>query len=166
MFPMLLQGNRQVANLRKQGSPDYDKLQQLFAPNTAIGNLQISSNTPTLNRDEERALEKELANESVRTHLDDDYYTPNLESILQTLKDTEVEDQTQRAGRHSMHDASAKGKKVSKKENRVSDMTVALKEYTSMTREKFSGKQGKLSDTSEQFGQSTVEGDPCSRQGN
>ena len=38
------------------------------------------------------ALEKELANESVHTHLDDDYYTPNLESIPQTMKDTEVED--------------------------------------------------------------------------
>ena len=112
------------------------------------------------------ALEKELANESVRTHLDDDYYTPNLESIPQTVKDTEVEKQTQRAGRHSMQDASAKGKKVSKKVDRVSDMTVALKEYTAMTREKFSGKQGKLSNTSEQFAQSTVEGDPCSQQGN
>lgn len=138
----------------------------MFAPNTAIGNLQISSNTPTLNSDEERALEKELANESVHTHLDDDYYTPNLESVPQTVKDTEVEDQTQRAGRHSMQDASAKGKKVSKKADRVSDMTVALKEYIAMTREKFSGKRGKLSDTSEQFAQSTVEGDPCSRQGN
>ena len=61
-----------------------------------------------------------------------------------------------------MQDASAKGKKVSKKADRVSDITVALKEYNAMTREKFSGKWGKLSDTSEQFAQSTVEGDPCS----
>ena len=61
-----------------------------------------------------------------------------------------------------MQDASAKGKKVSKKADKVSDITVALKEYNAMTREKFSGKWGKLSDTSEQFAQSTVEGDPCS----
>ena len=61
-----------------------------------------------------------------------------------------------------MQDASAKGKKVSEKADRVSDMTMALKEYTAMTREKFNGKRGKLSNTSEQFAQSTVEGDPCS----
>ncbi|KAL0005310.1 hypothetical protein SO802_012871 [Lithocarpus litseifolius] len=40
-----------------------------------------------------------------------------------------------------MQDASSKGKKVSKKADMVSDMIVALKEYTAMTRERFSGKQ-------------------------
>jgi len=53
----------------------------LFAPSTATRNLQISSNTPTLNIDEEHALEEELANEGVPTHLDDDYYSPNLDSV-------------------------------------------------------------------------------------
>ena len=79
-----------------------------------------------MNSDEKHALEEELAYESVPTHLDDDCYTPNLESIPQIVEDTEVEDQTQRAGKHTKQDASAKGKKVSKKVNRVSDMTVAL----------------------------------------
>ena len=46
------------------------------------------------------------------THLDDDCYTPNLESIPQIVEDTEVEDQTQRAGKHTKQDASAKGKTV------------------------------------------------------
>ena len=41
-------------------------------------------------------------------------------------------------------------------------MTVALKEYTVMTREKFSGKRGKSSGTFEQFAQSAIEGNPCS----
>ena len=96
------------------------------------------------------------------THLDDDCYTPNLESIPQIVEDTEVEDQTQRAGKHTKQDASAKGKKVSKKVNRVSDMTVALKKYTATTRERFSGKRGKSNGTFEQFAQSVVGGDPCS----
>ena len=61
-----------------------------------------------------------------------------------------------------MQNVSAKGKKVSKKENRVSEMTVALKEYTAMTRERFSGKKGKSSGTSEGFAQLATEGDPCS----
>ena len=53
MFPRILQANRGAANLRKQGCPDYPSLQQLFAFSTATGNLQISSNTPPLNSDEE-----------------------------------------------------------------------------------------------------------------
>lgn len=61
-----------------------------------------------------------------------------------------------------MQNASAKGKKVSKKADRVNDMTVALNECTAMTWERFRGKWGKSSGTSEQFAQSTVRGDPCS----
>ena len=94
MFPRTLQANRGAANLRKQGSLDYPSLQQLFALSTATGNLQISSNTPPLNSDEERALEKELANTNVNasapTHLDEDCYTPNFDSFSQNAKDAEV----------------------------------------------------------------------------
>ena len=151
---MMLKGNPQLANLQKQGCSSYDKLQQLFAPSTTTGNLQISSNTPALNSDEEHVVEEEIANESVPTHLDNDCYTLNLESVSQTVEDTEVKDQTQ--------DASGKGKKVSKKADKISDTTVALKEYIAMTRERFSGKQGKSNGTSEQFAQSVVGGDPCS----
>ena len=61
-----------------------------------------------------------------------------------------------------MQNVSAKGKKVSKKANRVSEMTVALKEYTAMTRERFSSKKGKSSGTSEGFTQLATEGDLCS----
>ena len=86
MFMCSLQGNRSAANLRKYECPDYPSLQQLFAPSTATGNLQISSNTPPLNSDEERALEEEIANANITdasppTHLDNDYYTPNFESF-------------------------------------------------------------------------------------
>jgi len=107
-------------------------------------------------------LWEEIANESVPTHLDDDCYTPNLESVPQTVEDTEVEDQTQRARKRLVQDATGKGKKVSKKTDKVSDMTVALKEYTATTRERFSGKRGKSSGTSNQFAQYVVGGDPCS----
>ena len=136
----------------------------MFAPSTTTGNLQISSNTPTLNNDKERALEKELANDGVPTHMDDDYYNPNLDSVHQTVEDVDIdsEHQTQRPEKHLMQDASAEVKKVLKKADRVSDMIMALKKYTTMARERFSGKWGKSSGTSKQFAQSTVRGDPCS----
>ena len=143
-----------ASKLTKQGCPCYDKLQQLFAPSTATRNLQISSNTLALNSDEKHVVEEEIANESVPTHLDNDCYTLNLESVSLTVEDTEVKDQTQRARKHLVQDASGKGKKVSKKAYRVSDMTMALKKYTATTRERFSGKQGKSNGTSEQFAQS------------
>lgn len=166
MFPRTFQSNRGANSLRNKGCPDYPSLQQLFAPSTATGNLQISSNTPPLNSDEERALEEELANAndnaSAPTHLDDDCYTPNFDTFPQTVDDVEVEEVTQRAEKRPVTDASGKGKKVSKKSDRVSEMTVALREYTAMSRDKFSGKLGKGSGSSEQFAQSAVGGDPCS----
>ena len=135
-------------------------------PSTATGNLQISSNTPPLNSDEERALEEELANananSSAPTHLDDDYYTPNFESFPQTVEDDEVEEVTQRAGKRPMQDTNGKGKKVSKKGDRVSEMTVALKEYTAMMKDRFSDKLGRSRGSSDQFAQSAVSSDPCS----
>lgn len=85
----------------------------MFAPSTATGNLQISSYTPALNSDEESALEEELANEDAPTHLDDDYYSPNLDGIHQTMEDVDTEHKTQRAEKRQMQDTSAKGKKVS-----------------------------------------------------
>ena len=100
MFPRTLQANRGAANLRKQGCPNYPLLQQLFTPSTTSGNLQISSNTPPLNSDKERALEEELANAnadvnaSAPTHLDDYCYTPNFDSFPQTVEDAEVEEVT------------------------------------------------------------------------
>ena len=78
------------------------------------------------------------------------------------MEEIEVPDQTQRARKRLIQDASAKGKKVSKKVDRVSDMTMALKEYTAMTREGFSSKRSKSSSTFEQFSQSIVGGNPCS----
>ena len=88
-------------------------------PRTTTGNLQISSNTPPLNSDKERALEEELvnanANSSAPTHLDDDCYTPNFESFPQTVEDDEVEEVTQGAGKRPMQDASGKGKRSRRK---------------------------------------------------
>ena len=44
----------------------------------------------------------------------------------------------------------------------VSEMTVALQEYTAMTRERHSQRRGLASGSSEHFGQSAAIGDPCS----
>ncbi|KAK9986894.1 hypothetical protein SO802_031845 [Lithocarpus litseifolius] len=159
-------GNRQEPNLRKQGCLNYDKLQQLFSPSIATGNLQISLNTPPLTSDEERALEEELANANANanapTHMDNDCYTPNFESFPQIMEDAEVKEVTQRARKRPVQDASGKDKKVSKKAERVSDMTVALKEYSAMTKERYSGELGRSSSISKQFAQSGIWGVPCS----
>ena len=64
---MSFQGDNKAAALRKKGCPDYEKLKQLFALNTATGSLQISSNTLAPDSDEEHVLEEELASEAHRT---------------------------------------------------------------------------------------------------
>nr|POF21432.1 hypothetical protein CFP56_18475 [Quercus suber] len=131
--PQKFQSNHGANNLRNKGCPDYPSLQQLFAPSTTTGNLQISSNTPPLNSDEERALEEKLANANANAN------------------DAEVEEVTQQVEKRPVQDVSGKGKKVSRKLNRISEMTVALREYTAMSRDKFSGKLGKGSGSSNQF---------------
>ena len=85
MYMLSFQGDNKAAALRKKMCPDYEKLKQLFALNTATGSLQISSNTPAPDSDEERVLEEKLANEAREAHRiqldDDDYYNPNMEGI-------------------------------------------------------------------------------------
>ena len=61
-----------------------------------------------------------------------------------------------------MQDSSGKGKKASKKSDRVSKMTAALKEYNAMSERRYSGKLGKTTSSFDQFAQSVVGGDPCS----
>ena len=61
MYILLFQVDHKANALRKSGCPSYDKLRQLFASNAATGAYQISSNTPTPDSDEERALEEEIA---------------------------------------------------------------------------------------------------------
>ena len=80
MYILSFQADSKANALRKSGCPSYDKLWQLFAFNAAIGAYQISSNTPALDSDEERALEEEIANESRCTQLGAaDCYNPNME---------------------------------------------------------------------------------------
>ncbi|XP_030963485.1 uncharacterized protein LOC115984604 [Quercus lobata] len=142
----VIAANRGAANLRKQGCPDYPSLQQLFTTSIATGNLQISSNTHPLNSDKERALEEELANANADAN----------------AKDAEVEEVTRREEKCHVQDASGKGKKASKKSDKVSEMTTALKEYNAMSERRYSGKLGRTSGSSDQFSQSVVGGDPCS----
>ena len=87
---------------------------------------------------------------------------PNFDSFPQTVEDVEVEEVIQREGKRPVQDASGKDKKVSKRSDRVSEMTVALKEYTVMSEHRYSGKLGRSSGSSDQFTQSVVGGDPCS----
>ncbi|KAK9986957.1 hypothetical protein SO802_031908 [Lithocarpus litseifolius] len=123
------QEDSKAVALWKKGCPNYDKLKQLFAPNTTTDSLQISSNTPAPNSDEEYVLEEELANEAreaCRTQLDDnDCYNPNMEGITQD--DPTVDEQTQRTEKRPMEEPTTKGKKVAKKNDRTSEMTWLFK---------------------------------------
>ena len=161
---MSFQGDNKAAALRKKGCSDYEKLKPLFALNTAIGSLQISSNMLTLDSDEKRVLEEELANEAreaYHTQLDDDdCYNPNMEGITQD--DPTVDEQTQRKDKRPMEEPTTKGKKVAKKNDRASEMTIAVQEYTALARERFSKKKGKSYVSSDHVAQSTSGGDPCS----
>ena len=68
MYILSFQGDNKAAALRKKECPNYDKLKQLFSPNTVTGSLQISSNTPAPDSDEEHVLEEELANKEREAH--------------------------------------------------------------------------------------------------
>lgn len=85
-------------------------MKKLFAPSIATSALQISSNTPTLDNDEECALEEEMANEANPTNLeDDDGYTPNQDSIPCKEDDTTIDNQTQRADKYPMRGFQERG---------------------------------------------------------
>ena len=143
---MSFQGDNKVAALRKKGCSDYEKLKQLFALNTATSSLQISSNTPAPDSDEEHVVEEELANEACEAHHtqldDDDCYNPNMEGVTQD--NPTVDEQTQRADKRPMEEPTTKGKKVAKKNDRASEMTMAFQEYTALARERFSKKRESL----------------------
>ena len=61
-----------------------------------------------------------------------------------------------------MEEPTTKGKKVAKKNDRANEMTMALQEYTTLARERFSNKKGKSSGSSDHVAQSVSGGDPCS----
>nr|POE88645.1 hypothetical protein CFP56_71161 [Quercus suber] len=93
------------------GCPDYDKLRQLFAPNTTTGALEISFNTLAPNSDEERVLEEELTNDVCRTSLGhDDYYSLSLEGIPRN--DCPCPDQMQCADKPAIGDPCSLGKAI------------------------------------------------------
>ena len=146
MYILSFQGDNKAAALRKKGCPNYEKLKQLFALNTATSSLQISSNTPAPDSDEEHVVEEELANEACEAHHtqldDDDCYNPNMEGVTQD--NPTVDEQTQRADKRPMEEPTTKGKKVAKKNDRASEMTMAFQEYTALARERFSKKRESL----------------------
>ena len=140
MYILSFQVDHKANALRKSGCPNYDKLWQLFAPNATTSAFQISLNTLALNSDEEHALEEEIANETRRTQLGaDDCYNLDMEGITQD--DPFATEQTQRVDKHPIEEPIGKGKKVAKKADRASDMTIALQEYTVLAKERFNKKK-------------------------
>ena len=161
MYILSFQADPKANALRKSGCPSYDKQRQLFAANAATGAFQISSNTPAPDSDEERALEEEIANERSHTQLGaDDCYNLDMEGITQD--DPLPTEQTQRANKRPIEEPTGKGKKVAKKMDRASDMTIALQEYTALARERVNKKKGKFMGSSDHVAQSATGGDPCS----
>ena len=131
----------------------------MFAPNTATDSLQISLNTLASDSDEEHALKEELANEVRRTQLgNDDCYNPNMEGI--SYDDPPITEQTQRADKCPIKEPTSKGKKVAKKVDRASEMTMALQEYTALATERFSNKKRRSTGSSEHVAQSAGGGNP------
>ena len=61
-----------------------------------------------------------------------------------------------------MEEPTTKGKKVAKKNDRASEMTMALQEYTALARKRFSKKKGKSYGSFDYVAQSASGGDPCS----
>ena len=161
MYIFSFQADPKANALQKSGCPNYDKLWQLFAANAAIGAFQISSNTPAPDSDEERALEEEIANERSHTQLGaDDCYNLDMEGITQD--DPLPKEQTQCANKRPIEEPTGKGKKVAKKADRASEMTIALQEYTASTREQFNKKKGKSMGSSDHVVQFATGGDPGS----
>nr|POE55236.1 hypothetical protein CFP56_02234 [Quercus suber] len=78
-----------------------------------------------LDSDKEHALKEELANEARRTQLgNNDCYNPNMEGI--SRDNPPITEQTQHTDKHSIEEPTSKGKKVAKKVDRASKMTMAL----------------------------------------
>ena len=61
-----------------------------------------------------------------------------------TQDDPTVDEQTQRKDKRPMEEPTTKGKKVAKNNDRASEMTIALQEYTALSRERFSKKRESL----------------------
>ena len=161
MYILSFQADSKANALRKSGCPSYDKLRQLFASNAATGAYQISSNTPALDSDEEHALEEGIANEARRTQLGiDDCYNPDMEGITQD--DPLDMEQTQRADKRPIEELTGEGKKVAKKVDKASEITIAFQEYTALAREQFNKKMGKSMGSFDHVAQSATGGDPCS----
>ena len=71
----------------------------------------------------------------------DDCYNPDMEGITQDDPlDTE---QTQHADKRPIEEPTGKGKKVAKKADKASEMTIAFQEYIALARERFNKKIGK-----------------------
>ncbi|KAL0010326.1 hypothetical protein SO802_005434 [Lithocarpus litseifolius] len=79
-----------------------------------------------------------------------------------TQDDPLATEQTQRADKRPIEEPTGKGKKVAKKADRDSDMTIALQEYTALERERFNKKKGKSMGSSNHVAQFASGGDPCS----
>ena len=79
-----------------------------------------------------------------------------------TQDDPTIDEQTQCAHKRPMEEPTTKGKKVAKKNDRASEMTMAFKEYIALARERFSKKKGKSYGRSDHVAQSTSGGDLCS----
>ena len=90
----------------------------------------------------------------------DDEYNIDMEGITQD--DPLATEQTQCADKRPIEESTGKGKKVAKKKDKASEMTIALQEYTVLAREWFNKKKGKSIGSSDHVAQSASSGNPCS----
>lgn len=65
-----------------------------------------------------------------------------------TQDDPPITGQTQRVDKRPIEKGTGKGKKVAKKVDRASEMTIALQEYTALVRERISLRKGRATGSS------------------
>ena len=79
-----------------------------------------------------------------------------------TQDDPLAMEQTQCADKRPIEELTGKGKKVAKKVDKASEMTVALQEYTALPRERFNKKMGNSMGSFDHVAQSATSGDAFS----
>ena len=79
-----------------------------------------------------------------------------------TQDDPLATEQTQREDKRPIEELTGEGKKVAKKVDKASEITIAFQEYTALAREQFNKKMGKSMGSFDHVAQFATGGDPCS----
>uniref|UniRef100_A0A2N9GZZ6 Myb/SANT-like domain-containing protein n=1 Tax=Fagus sylvatica TaxID=28930 RepID=A0A2N9GZZ6_FAGSY len=121
----VLAATPKAKEFRKKGCDHYDKLGTLFNKTTAIGLLAFASTEDPTNTEEEREL-------------DEQYWYGGIHVNVDAGSDDETVQVPPNMGKVKCPTHEEKGKeKKPKKEDKISDMTLAIREFTEVSRQRF-----------------------------